>query len=272
MKHAKVFFLMFVLTALFILVGGLFGGKQGMIIAFAIAAVMNVASYWFSGTVVLKMYRAKVVDESEAPELYGIVRNLTTRAGLPMPKVAVIPQQQPNAFATGRNHKNAVVAVTAGLVQAMSREELEGVIAHELAHIKNYDMLLGTIAATLAGAIAFLPRLFLFSGRRSGGSGLALIAMLILPFAAMLIKMAMSRAKEYRADRDGAAISGNPFGLSNALRKLSALSGRIPMRGNEATYHMFIVQPFSGRRMAKWFSTHPPLEERIQRLESMTSL
>lgn len=267
----KVFFYMFILTALFLFAGDLLGGRQGMIMALVFAGILNLGSYWFSDKLVLAMYRAKPVSETQAPELYSIVRGLTTSAGLPMPKIAVIPQAQPNAFATGRNHHHAVVAVTTGLMEAMNREELEGVLAHELAHIKNYDMLLGTMAATIAGAIAFLPRLFLFSGAsrdREGGGALALVAMILLPIAAILIKMAMSRAKEYRADRMGAQISGNPQGLASALDKLGRFSRRLPMRGAESTSHMFIVHPFSGG-MARWFSTHPPIQERIARLQSI---
>ncbi|HPR64264.1 MAG TPA: zinc metalloprotease HtpX [Thermoanaerobaculia bacterium] len=272
MNTLRVFFFMFLLTALLAVAGELFGGRQGLIMALIFAGIMNLGSYLFSDKIVLAMYRAKPVTEAQAPELYSLIQTLASRAGLPMPKIAIIPQAQPNAFATGRDHHHAVVAVTTGILESMNRDELEGVLAHELAHIKNYDMLIGTIAATMAGAIAFLPRIFLFSGgsrdREGAGNALALIAMIILPIAALLIKMAMSRAKEFRADRVGAEISGNPRGLASALAKLGQLSRRVPLRGSEATSHLFIVHPFSGG-MASWFSTHPPIPERIKRLEAM---
>jgi len=274
--------LLAVMTAFIVLVGQLLGGRQGMIFALMIAAGMNFFSYWYSDKLVLKMYRAREADLQGAPELYAIVRNLSQRAGLPMPKVFIIPQDAPNAFATGRNPEHAVVAVTQGLIRLMDRKEVEGVLAHELSHVKNRDILIGSIAATMAGAVMVLASMArwsaIFGGFRSdddegGGLGfLGLIVMSILaPIAAALIQMAISRSREYLADSTGAAIVGNPEGLASALEKLGSYSRRIPMDANPSTAHMFIVNPLTGKSMMNLFSTHPPLEERIRRLRGNTS-
>ncbi len=265
------------LTALLIFLGDLIGGRQGAIIGLVFAGIMNFGSYWFSDRIVLAMYGAKQVTESEAPELYRTVRELTGRAGLPMPKVYIIHTETPNAFATGRNPQHSAVAVTSGIMRLLSREELSGVIAHELSHIKNRDVLISTIAATIAGAISYVSHMALwfsmFGGRdsREGANPFVLIVMLIIaPIAAMLIQMAISRSREFVADKDGARIVGNPLYLADALRKLGYYNKRIPMQDvNEATAHMFIVSPLSGDTVVKLFSTHPPLEERIKRLEAM---
>ncbi|RPH48980.1 MAG: zinc metalloprotease HtpX [Desulfobacteraceae bacterium] len=275
-NQIKTTFLLAVMTVFIVLAGQVMGGTGGMVIALFLAAGMNLFSYWFSDKIVLRMYNAREVTPVETPQLYEIVQKLTVRAGLPMPKIYVIPEKAPNAFATGRNPEHAVVAVTEGLLELMSREELEGVLAHELAHIKNRDILIGSIAATLAGAIMVIANMArwsaIFGGSRSddeeGGGGIVgLIAMsIIAPIAAMLIQMAISRSREYMADATGASFAGNPKGLSGALAKLGAYSGRLPMDANPSTAHMFIVNPLSGRSLMSLFSTHPPLEERISRL------
>jgi len=269
--------LLAVMTALIIWVGQLLGGRQGMLIALIFAAGMNFFSYWYSDKLVLKMYRASEVAPGQFPELYETVQRLTQRAGLPMPKLYVIPQQAPNAFATGRNPEHAVVAVTDGLLKLMNHKEVTGVLAHELAHVKNRDILIGSIAATMAGAIMILATMArwsaIFGGGRShddegGGAGvIGLIAMsIIAPMAAMIIQMAISRSREYLADATGASFAGNPEGLATALEKLGGYSKKLPMDANPSTAHMFIVNPLSGRRLMSLFSTHPPLEERIARL------
>ena len=268
--------LLAVMTALIIWIGQIFGGQQGMIIALVFAAGMNFFSYWFSDKIVLKMYRAKEVSPQQAPQVYEMVQTLSSRAGLPMPKLFVIPKEAPNAFATGRNPEHAVVAVTQGLLNIMDRDEVMGVLAHELAHVKNRDILIGSIAATMAGAIIILANIARFSaifgGRglgdsREGGGAIGLIAMSILaPVAAMIIQMAISRSREYLADATGAGFAGNPQGLARALEKLGRYSKRIPMDANPSTAHMFIVNPLSGKSLMSLFSTHPPLEERIARL------
>jgi heat shock protein HtpX len=270
--------LMAALTALLVWAGNAFGGQNGMFIAFGVAMLLNFGSYWFSDKLVLRMYSAREVSEREAPELYSMVRSLAQRAELPMPKVYLIPGDQPNAFATGRNPEHAAVAATEGIMAALSREELSGVMGHELAHIKNRDILIGTIAATAAGAISMLANMaqwaMIFGGGRSdddeGGNPIAGLLMIILaPIAAMLIQMAISRSREYIADADGARIAGNPRYLSNALRKLHNAAQQIPMNATPATAHMFIVSPLSGGAIASLFSTHPPMEKRIEKLESM---
>ncbi|PQJ35172.1 protease HtpX [Salinibacter sp. 10B] len=264
--------LMAVMFVLFALIGQALGGTGGMILAFLIAVGMNGVSYWFSSSIVLRMYGAEEVSRAEAPELHDMVDRLRQRADLPMPKVCIIPSDQPNAFATGRNPANAVVAVTEGIMNTLDRDELAGVIAHELAHIKNRDMLTSTVAATLAAAITLLARFGIFFDREQGFVT-SLLMMILAPLAAMLIQMAISRSREYAADRDGAEIAGNPLGLANALRRMEQVAQQRPMRGaNEATSHMFIVNPFSGglSGMRKLFSTHPPTEERITRLEEMS--
>jgi heat shock protein HtpX len=271
--------LLAVMTALILWVGQLLGGRQGMIIALIFAAGMNFFSYWYSDKLVLKMYRASEVTPNQAPELYEMVQRLTQSAGLPMPKLYVIPQEAPNAFATGRNPEHAVVAVTEGLLKIMGREEVTGVLAHELAHVKNRDILIGSIAATMAGAIMMLATMArwsaIFGGGRNdeegGGAGvIGLIAMsIIAPMAAMIVQMAISRSREYLADATGAGFVGHPEGLAKALEKLGAYSKRLPMDANPSTAHMFIVNPLSGRSMMNLFSTHPPLEERIARLRGV---
>lgn len=279
MNSLKTGLLMVVLTVVFLAVGALIGGRSGMTMALIMAFGMNFFAYWFSDKIVLKMYGARQVTEAEAPKLYGMVARLAQQAGLPLPRVYIIDQDQPNAFATGRNPQNGAVAVTTGILQILSSEELEGVLAHELSHIKNRDILIGTIAAAIAGAITYLAQIaqwaMIFGGRSNdedseGGSPVAAIVMMIVaPIAAMLIQMAISRSREYVADAGGAAISGNPLKLANALRKLQTASQRIPMEANGATAHMFIVNPLSGGALLRLFSTHPPMEERIARLEAM---
>ncbi len=267
------------LTGLLMLVGGLIGGKGGVYIAFIFAVILNFGSYWFSDKIVLKMYSAQEVSESSAPDIYAIVRNLAMKASLPMPRVFIIPEETPNAFATGRNENHAVVAVTEGIMRILTKEELEGVIAHELSHIKNKDMLISSIAATIAGAISMLATMAqwaaIFGGGRSsdedsGGGIIGLIAMAIFaPLAAAVIQMAISRSREYLADAGGANITKNPYGLASALEKLTQASQIIPMDAKPSTAHLFIVNPLSGKAFMNLFSTHPPLEERIARLRSM---
>jgi len=279
MNNIKTLFLLVTLTLVLVWAGGALGGKQGMTIALIFALAMNFISYWFSDKIVLRMYRAKQVTEAEAPDLYSIVRSLVQKAGMPMPKVYMMDQEQPNAFATGRNPNHAAVAVTTGIMRILTREELQGVIGHELSHIKNRDILISTIAATIAGAISYLAQMaqwaMIFGGHRGdddeGGSPIAAFVMMIVgPIAALIIQMAISRSREYAADSGGAQISGNPRYLAGALRKLHMASQKIPMHANPATSHMFIVNPFSGGGIVKLFSTHPPIEERIARLESMS--
>ncbi|HUE77494.1 MAG TPA: zinc metalloprotease HtpX [Longimicrobiales bacterium] len=279
MQRIKVFMLMAGLTALLVVLGGYIGGRGGAMMFFAFAAIMNFAMYWWSDNAVLKMYRAKVVGADEAPELYAMVDRLRQRAGLPMPTVAIAPSEQPNAFATGRNHKHAVVCCTAGILRLVGKQELEGVIAHELAHIKHRHMLTGTVAATMAGAIAMIGSvvrwgaIFGMGGRDRDGGVFGMIAMAIVaPIAAMLIQFAISRQNEYQADRTGAEISGNPMGLASALQKLDAYSRRIPMQVNPAAAALAIVNPLAGQRIsfAGMFSTHPSTEERVARLQAMT--
>jgi heat shock protein HtpX len=279
MNGFKTMLLMVTLTLMLVGIGAIFGGKSGMTIALIMAFGMNFVAYWFSDKIVLKMYRAQQVSEAEAPELYSMVRRLAHRAELPMPKVYIIEEDQPNAFATGRNPQHGAVAVTTGIMRILSREELEGVMAHELAHIKHRDILVSTIAAAIAGSISYIAQMaqwsMLFGGHRDddeGGSNpIAAIAMMIVgPIAAMLVQMAISRSREFGADEGGAKIAGNSMYLANALRKLEMAAQQIPMnRANPATSHMFIVNPLSGGALLKLFSTHPPIEERIARLKEM---
>ncbi|MEK7774133.1 MAG: zinc metalloprotease HtpX [Deltaproteobacteria bacterium] len=278
MNYIKTAALLAVLTALLVLFGNMIGGRQGATVALMFAGVMNFVSYWFSDKIVLAMYRAKPASEADAPDLYRAVRDLTMKAGMPMPKVYIMNSDTPNAFATGRNPDHAAVAVTTGIMSLLNREELSGVIGHELSHIKNRDILIATIAATIAGAISYLSHMAyyasLFGGSRDddrGGNPLVTIATLIIaPIAAMIIQMAISRSREYGADEGGASITGNPIYLADALRKLEYYNKRIPMPGvNGATAHMFIVSPLRGGSLFKLFSTHPPMEERIKRLEAM---
>jgi heat shock protein HtpX len=279
MNTLKTTILMAGLTALMIVIGNAIAGQGGMMIALIFAIGMNFFGYWFSDKMVLRMYGAKEVAPNEAPELHSLVRELCQRAGLPMPRVYMMRGDQPNAFATGRNPQHAALAFTEGIVDMMDRNELAGVIGHELAHIKNRDILIGSIAATIAGAITMLAYMAqwaaIFGGLGGdddddGGGFVGMILMAILaPIAAMLIQMAISRSREYFADETGARIAGNPHYLSGALRKLHYASKRIPLRANPATAHMFIVNPLRGGGFASLFSTHPPMEERIARLENM---
>lgn len=274
----KTYLFMAVLTALFVVIGGALGGQTGMVIALVIAAAMNFGSYWFSDKIVLRMYQAREIGPNELPWLYNMVRDLAQRAGLPMPRVYVIPQDQPNAFATGRNPQHAAVAFTEGILHLLDREELEGVAAHELAHIKNRDILIGSIAATVAGAISMIANMaqwaMIFGSssdeEEGGGSIFSTLLMLILaPIAAMIIQMAISRSREYLADATGAKISGNPRGLANALRKLHHGVAKIPGEATPATAHMFVVNPLRGGGVMSLFSTHPDMEKRIARLEKL---
>ena len=265
------------LTALFLVIGGAIGGNQGLFIAFVFALLMNFASYWFSDKIVLSMYGAREVSLNEAPDLYRLVQRLAQRAGIPMPRVYIIPSEAPNAFATGRNPQHGALAVTEGILRMLDTDELAGVLAHEIGHIRNRDTLIMTIAATLAGAITMLAHMAQWGaifgfGRRdeedSGGGGmLSLLFMAILaPIAATLIQLAISRSREYFADSTGAAIAGAPSGLARALEKLHYASQRLPMDANPATAHLFIVNPLTGGSLLNLFSTHPPIEERIRRL------
>jgi len=280
MNTMKTMVLMVGLTVLLVFVGGVFGGRNGMMLFFILAMGMNLFSYWFSDKIVLRMYGAKEVTESDAPVLYGVTRELAERGNMPMPKVYVIPSDGLNAFATGRNPNHAAVAATEGILRVLTRDELRGVMAHELSHVNNRDILIGTIAAALAGAISMIANMASwgmmfggFGGRRDDeerGGGIAAIAMIILaPLAAMLIQMAISRSREYQADASGAKLSGDPHALANALRKLEAGAQRIPMDASPATAHMFIVNPLRGGGIGKLFSTHPPMADRIAKLESM---
>src|SRR5438874_9859496 len=270
--------LLAVLTAMLVVIGGAIGGQQGMVIAFFFAVAMNFFSYWFSDKMVLAMYRAQPVEEAQAPALYAIVRRLVTKAQIPMPRIYMIPSDTPNAFATGRNPQHAAVAVTEGIMRILDQDELEGVLAHELSHVKNRDVLISTIAATLAGAITYLAHMAqwaaMFGGRRDddeGGSNpIAMIAMAILaPIADMLVQLAVSRAREYQADATGARLAGRTWGLAKALEKLQMAQQAVPLPANPATAHLFIVNPLSGQALMQLFSTHPPLEERIARLRAM---
>jgi heat shock protein HtpX len=266
--------LLTLMTVFFMFIGQLLGGRQGLIIAFLFAAAMNLFSYWYSDKIVLRMYKAREATPGQAPELYGIVQDLAGKAGLPTPKVYIIPQESPNAFATGRNPENAVVAVTEGLLKIMNRDELAGVLGHELAHVKNRDILIGSIAATMAGAIMMLASIARWSAIFGVGSddneglgGFGLIVMSILaPIAAILIQTAISRSREYMADASGARFAQNNEGLAQALEKLGAYSAKRPMNANASTAHMFIVNPLSGQKMMSLFSTHPPLNDRIAKL------
>jgi len=276
----KTGFLLAVLTMMLVLLGGAFGGRQGMLIAFVIALLMNFFSYWFSDKMVLAAYGAQPIEEAAAPRLYAIVHRLVTRAGIPMPRVYLIPSETPNAFATGRNPEHAAVAVTEGIMRILDEEELEGVLAHELSHVKNRDVLISTIAATLAGAITYLAHMAqyaaMFGGRRDddeeGGSNpiAAILLAILAPIAALLVQMAVSRAREFQADVTGAQVAGKSWGLAKALEKLQMANEAAPMaQATPATAHLFIVNPLSGQTLMRLFSTHPPLEERIARLRAM---
>ncbi len=278
MNSMKTAFLMSLMTVLVVSVGYFLGGQGGMMMAFLFAVVMNFGSYWFSDKIVLRMYGAQEVAESEHPDLYRITRELVARADLPMPKLYIIEGEQPNAFATGRDPNHAAVAVTEGILRLLTIDELRGVIGHELGHVKHRDILIGTIAATFAGAISMVAHMaqwaMIFGGRRSdddeGGSPIASIVMIIVaPIAALLIQMAISRSREFLADEAGAEYAGNPLLLAGALKKLEARAEIIPMDANPSTAHMFIVNPLSGGGVMRLFSTHPPMEERVARLEAM---
>jgi len=280
MNTLKTTFLMALLTVLLVTAGGALGGEGGMMMAFLFALVMNGVAYWFSDKIVLRMYGAEEIGPEEAPGLHRIVQELAMRAQMPMPKLYLIPQMAPNAFATGRDEKHAAVAVTEGILRILDDRELRGVLAHELSHIKNRDILVGTIAATMAGAISMLANMahwgMIFGGRgsdqREGGHPIVALAMIIIaPLAAMLVQMAISRSREFGADATGAAISGDPLSLANSLRKLQRGVERTPMEANPATAHMFIVNPLTGGGLMTLFSTHPPLEERVRRLERIAS-
>ncbi len=278
MNTAKTFMLMAALTALFMLAGQALGGEQGMVLAVMMALGMNFFAYWYSDKLALAMSRAREVSTGEAPELHGIVASLSQRAGLPKPRVYIMPGDTPNAFATGRNPEHAAVAVTEGLMRLLSRDELEGVIAHELGHIKNRDILISSVAAVIAGAISYMATMaqwaMLFGGFRGrdneeGGGGFGmLIMMIVAPIAAAIIQMAISRSREYLADATGAQICGRPDSLANALGKLESYNRQLPMDVNPATAQMYIVNPLSGGTVANLFSTHPPIRERIKRLMS----
>ena len=275
----KTTLLLALLTGLLIWIGDMLGGQQGMVMALAFAGVMNFVAYFFSDKIALAMHRAKPVDEASAPQLYAVVAELAQRARIPMPRLYMIPEAQPNAFATGRNPQHAAVAVTEGLMRAMDREELKGVLAHELTHVLNRDILISSIAATIAGALAMLARMagyaMMFAGRggdrddRGGGMG-GLFFIIVAPIAALLIQLAISRSREYAADEGGAKLTGSPMGLASALRKLGAYTQRIPMQtAQPTTAHMMIANPFSGGGITSLFATHPPMEKRIARLEAM---
>ncbi|HCP14233.1 MAG TPA: zinc metalloprotease HtpX [Peptococcaceae bacterium] len=277
----KTFVLMAALTGLFLVAGQAIGGEQGMAIALFFALAMNFFAYWFSDKMALAMSRAQEVSYGEAPELHTLVSRLAERAGLPKPRVYIIPNQTPNAFATGRNPKHSAVAVTQGLLGILSQDELEGVLAHELAHIKNRDILISSIAAVMAGAISYLANMaqwaMIFGGFRGsdedgdGGAGLlgGLVMMIVAPLAAAIIQMAISRSREYLADSTGARICGRPRSLASALQRLEEYNHRLPMQVNPATAQMYIVNPLSGGSLAGLFSTHPPISERIRRLMNM---
>jgi len=279
MNQFKTFLLMLILTGIFILVGTAVGGKSGAIYAFVIAALMNFVMYWFSDKMVLRMYGAREVAQGDAPELYQVVGELVNKASLPMPKVYIMENETPNAFATGRNPEHAAVAVTSGIMRILSKDELMGVIGHELSHIQHRDILISTIAATMAGAISMLSYMArwgaIFGGGRDdeegGGGGNILVVLVVSIFAsiaAMLIQMAISRSREYLADEGGAHLA-HPLSLARALGKLEMASQRVPMEANPSTAHMFIVNPLRGGGVLSLFSTHPPIEERIARLEEM---
>jgi heat shock protein HtpX len=270
------------LTVLLMLIGGALGGQSGMMMAFVLSIVMNFGTYWFSDRIVLAMYRARPVDEASAPGLYRMVRNLVTRAGLPMPRVYIIPEEAPNAFATGRNPEHAAIAVTEGIVRVMSEDELEGVLAHELAHVQNRDTLIMAVAATLAGAVTYMAHMaqwaMIFGGGRrdsdeddGGGGGLVggLLMIVLAPLAATLIQLAISRSREFHADATGARIAGQPWGLAKALEKLEVVSKAVPMHATPATAHLFIVNPLTGGGWMTLFMTHPPVSERVARLRAL---
>lgn len=278
MNNFKSFLLMTILTVLLVVAGGAIAGESGLYIGFLIAFVLNFGTYWFSDRLAISMTKSKPMPREKYPEIYKMVEELTYKANMPMPKLYIMPSDQPNAFATGRNPKNSAVAVTNGLLSTLNRQELQGVIAHELAHIKNRDTLISTIAAVMAGALALIARLGMYKMMFSGGRGgrdhpamlvIQLLSIIFAPLAAMLIKFAISRTREYQADSTGAEIAGNSEGLSNALLKLESAAEKRPIKVNEATSHMFIVNPLSRKGMSKLFSTHPPVRDRVKRLKDI---
>jgi heat shock protein HtpX len=283
MNNVKVTFLLLLLTLLFVAIGYMFGGRSGMVIAFGLAVVMNFISYWFSDKIVLALYRARPADEKADARLLRIVRYATQKGYMPMPKVYIIPTQAPNAFATGRNKDHAAVAVTEGIVRLLSEDELEGVIGHELAHVKNRDILIGSVVATIAGAIGILASMArwgaIFGGfgrsddDSGGGNIIALLVMsIVAPIAALLIQMAISRAREYKADRVGSEITGRPLSLASALEKLHRAPVQLNLDQRPATAHLFIANPLSGKGLTSLFSTHPPVEERVKRLQALAGM
>jgi len=283
MNNVKVTFLLLLLTLLFVAIGYMFGGRSGMVLAFGLAVVMNFVSYWFSDKIVLALYRARPADEKADARLLRIVRFATQKGYMPMPKVYIIPSQAPNAFATGRNKEHAAVAVTEGIVRLLSEDELEGVIGHELAHVKNRDILIGSIVATIAGAIGILASMArwgaIFGGfgrsddDNGGGNIIALLVMsIVAPIAALLIQMAISRAREYKADRVGSEITGRPLSLASALEKLHRAPVQLNLDQRPATAHLFIANPLSGKGLTSLFSTHPPMEERVKRLQALAGM
>ncbi|KPK42597.1 MAG: protease HtpX [Omnitrophica WOR_2 bacterium SM23_29] len=279
MNTLKTMFLLTLLTLLFVFIGRLIGGPSGMIVAFVLALLMNFFAYWYSDKVVLMMYKAKEVSEVDAPKLHRVVENLAQKANLPKPKIYIIPRQTPNAFATGRNPKHAAIAVTEGITRLLNDDELEGVLSHELSHVKNRDILISTVVATITGAIYVLASMARWmaifgGGRRSREGGafrliLLLVVAIIAPLVAMLIQLAISRSREYLADQSGANICERPLSLANALRKLHNFSRQVPLEANPTTAHMFTVSPLTGGGMQALFSTHPPIERRIARLEEL---
>jgi heat shock protein HtpX len=268
----KTAFLLTALTLLLMFIGRAFGGQNGMLMALIIAAVMNFVSYFYSDKIALAMYRAQPVTREQLPRAYEIVERLTQKIGIPMPKIYVIPTESPNAFATGRNPNHASVAVTQGILGLLNDEEMEGVLAHELGHVRNRDILISSIAATIAGAITFMARFGMFFGvggrddQREGGGFGALLMLILAPIAAALIQLAVSRSREYQADETGAHFTGNPYALASALAKLDAYSKRVPLQATPSTAHLFIIQPFLGMSMMSLFQTHPPIAKRIERL------
>ncbi len=278
-SQLKTALLLGVLTAMILLIGQAMGGRGGLYVAFILALLMNVGSYWFSDRIVLAMYKAREVAPHDAPGLHAMVDELCRNAGLPKPRLYIVPQEAPNAFATGRDPEHAAVAVTEGLLRALSPEELRGVLAHELGHVKNRDILIQTVAAVLASVIMTLSNMIQWaaifgmgrgSDREGGSNPLAAIALAVIaPFAAMLVQMAISRSREYLADATAARMSGQPLALASALGKLDSYSRQVPLRANPSTENMFIVSPFSGANLGRWFSTHPPIPERIARLRAM---
>jgi len=276
-SNIKTLLFLGLLTGLLLFLGGLMGGRTGLVLAFGFAMVMNVGSYWYSDKIVLKMYKARELSRGDAPHIHAVVEEMAARAGIPKPRIALIPQDAPNAFATGRNPENAVVAVTRGIVAILNPDELKGVLGHELGHIANRDILIQTVAAVLAGAIVFIANMLQWTaifgiGRSDGdrGNPLAAIALAILaPIAAAMIQMAISRSREYLADEAGARLSGDPLHLAGALGKLDAAAERVPLQGSPATENMFIVSPFRGSGAFSLFATHPPVAERIARLRAM---